>query len=85
MDELASWSPWLLPQVSISIGSRKRVSAHLWLKMSKEEGPENWTRIPPRQRPKDWDDIEDPILFRERNSYGMVRFSSRGEIWRSVI
>ena len=39
-----------------------------WWKFPEAECLEIWTRIPPRQRPKDWDKmIEDPVVPLERN------------------
>ena len=35
-----------------------------------EDCLEIWIRIPPRQRPKGWDNMEDPVVPLERNLYG---------------
>ena len=39
------------------------------LKLLKSECPEKWMRLPRREWPTSWSNIEDPVLPLERNSY----------------
>ena len=48
----------------------KMTEAPRFLRLLKEEPPEIWIRIPPRQRPNRWDNIEDPVVHLERNLHG---------------
>ena len=65
----------------------KMTEAPRLLRMPKEECPEMWIRIPPRQIPTGWDDIEDP----SGTSWKKLMWSPTGwpclgkKIWRSDI
>ena len=48
----------------------KMTEADGLLRMPKEKCPEIWIRIPPRQRPNGWNNIEDPVVPLERHLYG---------------
>ena len=40
------------------------------LKLLKSECPDNWIRLPRHKWPKSWANVEDPVVFLERNLYG---------------
>ena len=46
----------------------KMTGAPRLFRLPKEECPEMWIRIPPRQRPASWDKIDDPVVLLERHS-----------------
>ena len=45
----------------------KMTEAPRLLRLPQEECPEFWIRIPPRQRPKSWDKIDDLVVLLVRN------------------
>ena len=47
----------------------KMTEAPRLFRLPQEECPELWIRIPPRQRPKGWDKIDDLVVPLERNFY----------------
>ena len=48
----------------------KMTEAPRLLRLSKDECPEIWIRIHPRQRPNSWDKIGDPVVPLEKHLYG---------------
>ena len=60
----------------------KMTEAPRLLRMPKEECPEIWIRIPPRQRPHGWNKIEDPAVLLERNLCG---HPLAGLLWKRKI
>ena len=48
----------------------KMTEAPRLLRLPKEECPEIWIRIPPRQRPTNCNNIDDPLVHFDRNFYG---------------
>ena len=58
----------------------KMTEALRLLRLPKGECPEIWIRNPPRQRPKGWDKIDDPVFLLERNFYG---HPLAGLLWES--
>ena len=57
------------------------------LRLPKEECPVIWIRITPRQRPKRWDTIDDPVVPLEQHLHGhpLAGLLVERKIWRSVI
>ena len=66
-----SWYGWRNKWRSFSVhsGQNDRRYQIVW-RLPKEECPELWIRIPPRQRPKSWDKIGAFVVPLERNLYG---------------
>ena len=48
------------------------------LRIPKSECPDIWIRLPRREWPKSWSDIEDPVVPLERNLYGHLL---AGPLW----
>ena len=57
--------PGMTCEASVAVSAYTQVKmtdAPRLLSLPKEQFPNVWIRIPPRQRPKSWDDIEDPVF-----------------------
>ena len=65
----ASWYGWRNKWRNFSV-QVKMTEAPRLLRLPKEECSEIWTRIPPRQRPASWNNIDDLVVRLQRNFCG---------------